>query len=311
MSSSLSPGLIVLLGVTASGKTNLAVQLAQNLGLPILSADSRQVYRGMDIGTAKPSLAERSQVAHYLIDLVDLNSSFSLAEYQMAAQNLIQQFHTQGITPMLVGGTGMYIKAILHGMKIPQVAAQPELRRQLESLGQRHCHQLLTQVDPATNIHQHDQVRTIRALEIFLVTGTPPSALQQEHPPDYPILQIGLETPTNHRDLISDRLVQMLKQGWLSEIQALQQQYGADHPLLKTLGYGEMSAYLANQISLGQAQQATITHTLQFAKRQRTWFRNTGSQRYQIHWCDRTVSISSLLDLIHNRENWQVHPHNN
>lgn len=312
MSPSLSdrPGLIVILGVTASGKTSLAIQLAHTLALPILSADSRQVYRGMDIGTAKPSLTQRSQVPHYLIDLVDLDYHFSLADYQKAAQQLIQSFHAQGITPILVGGTGMYIKAILHGMNIPKVAAQPELRQQLQSLGQNYCHQLLTQVDPSINIHPHDQVRTLRALEVFFVTGSASSTLQQEQPPDYPILQIGLITPPNHRDLISDRVQQMLAQGWLAEIQTLQQLYGKEHHLLKTLGYGEMAAYLDHQITLEQAQEATIIHTLQFAKRQRTWFRNTSSQKFRIHWRDRQVSISDLLDLIHNRENWQVHTHN-
>jgi len=310
------PGLIVILGATATGKTGLAISLAKQLGLPIICADSRQVYRGMDIGTAKPSLEERAGIDHYLIDLVDLDQAFSLAEYQIEAQNLIDHFHQQNISPLLVGGTGMYIKSIIHGMRIPRVSAQPQLRSQLQQLGQSHCHQLLRQVDPDSLIHPNDQVRTLRALEVFYVTGKPLSQLQSEMPPKYPILQIGLETPPNHRQLVSDRLEQMLDRGWLQEIETLQNQYGKDHTLLKTLGYGEMSDYLSDRTSFNEAKTKTITHTMQFAKQQRTWFRNTGSQRYKIHWQDcrsdrSSLEVETLLDLIHNRENWQIHSHDN
>jgi tRNA dimethylallyltransferase len=307
-----TPGLIVILGATATGKTGLAISLATQLGLPIICADSRQVYRGMDIGTAKPSLEERVGIDHFLIDLVNPDQGFSLAEYQLEAQNLIDRFHQQSITPILVGGTGMYIKSIIHGMKIPRVSAQPQLRSQLQDLGQVYCHQLLAQVDPDTLIHPNDQYRTLRALEVFYVTGKPLSQLQAENPPSYPILQIGLETPANHRQLVSDRIEKMLDQGWLTEIESLQNKYGEENALLKTLGYGEMSDYLSDRTTLNEAKTKTITHTMQFAKQQRTWFRNTGSQRYKIHWRDRSnLEIESLLDLIHDRENWQVHSNDN
>lgn len=312
----MSPGLIVILGVTASGKTGLAIDLAKKLDLPILCADSRQVYRGMDIGTAKPDLAERQGIPHHLIDLVDLDRVFSLADFQTLAQDLISSYHRQNITPLLVGGTGMYIKSVIHGMRIPRVAAQPELRSQLQDLGQVHCHQLLCQVEPETPIHANDRVRTLRALEVFTVTGKTLTQLQGEQPPSYPILQIGLETPENHRDLIGDRLETMLEKGWLTEIQTLQAEYGRDHPLLRTLGYGEMSDYSSGSTSLLTAKDLTITRTLQFAKQQRTWFRHTGSQRFKINWLslenalgDR-ASLDYLLNLIHDRENWQVHSHN-
>jgi tRNA dimethylallyltransferase len=310
------PGLIVILGATATGKTGLAICLAERLGLPILCADSRQVYRGMDIGTAKPSLEERDGIDHFLIDLVNPDRGFSLAEYQLEAQNLIARFHQQNITPILVGGTGMYIKSIVHGMRIPRVSAQPQLRSQLQALGQAYCHQFLAQVDPETSIHPNDRYRTLRALEVFYVTGKPLSQLQAEMPPTYPILQIGLETPANHRQIVSDRLEKMLEAGWINEIETLQSQYGKENALLKTLGYGEMSEYLSDRLSLEEAKTKTITHTMQFAKQQRTWFRNTGCQRFKIHWCDRSSlenekNQAYLLDLIHNRENWQVHSNDN
>jgi tRNA dimethylallyltransferase len=300
-----SVGLIVILGATATGKTSLAIALAKHLNSlkysPILSADSRQVYRHFDIGTAKPSLEERQQVPHYLIDIAEPDTTLTLADYQDQAQTLITKFHAEGVTPILVGGSGLYIKAITAGLKIPRVAPQPELRSQLEELGQNYCYQVLQQVDPlgATKIHANDQIRTLRSLEVFYVTGKPLSEQQGEQPPDYPIVQIGLdcEDLDAYRKLVSDRTEQMLQDGWLDEIRDLQARYGADLPLLKTLGYAEMWDYLANKIDLETAKSLTVTHTCQFAKRQRTWFRGSGNGDLPIHWLR---SGSSLEDAI----NW-------
>jgi tRNA dimethylallyltransferase len=281
-------GLIVILGATATGKTSLAIALAKHLNSPILSADSRQVYRHFDIGTAKPSLEERQEVPHYLIDIAEPDTTLTLADYQEQAQTLIAKFHAEGVTPILVGGSGLYIKAITAGLKIPRVPPQPELRSQFEELGQNYCYQVLQQVDPlgATKIHANDQIRTLRSLEVFYVTGQPLSSQQGEQPPDYPIVQIGLdcEDLDAYRKLVSDRNEQMLQDGWLDEIRDLQARYGGDLPLLKTLGYGEMSDYLDNKTDLETAKLLTVTHTCQFAKRQRTWFRGSGNGDLPIHW---------------------------
>ena len=281
-------GLIVILGATATGKTSLAIAIAKHLNSPILSADSRQVYRHFDIGTAKPNLEERQQVPHYLLDIAEPDTTLTLADYQDQAQTLIAKFHDEGITPILVGGSGLYIKAITAGLKIPRVAPQPELRSQFEELGQNYCYQVLQQVDPigATKIHANDQIRTLRSLEVFYVTGQPLSSQQGEQPPDYPIVQIGLdcEDLDVYRKLVCDRTEQMLENGWLDEIRDLQNRYGADLPLLKTLGYDEMSDYLANKTDLETAKLLTVTHTCQFAKRQRTWFRGSGNGDLPIHW---------------------------
>ena len=283
-----SLGLIVVLGATATGKTSLAIALAKHLNAPILSSDSRQVYRHLNIGTAKPTMEERQGVPHYLIDIIEPDLTLTLADYQDRAQTLIAKFHAQRVTPILVGGSGLYIKAITAGLKIPRVPPQPELRSQLEELGQHYCYQVLQQVDPvgATKIHANDRVRTLRSLEVFYVTGQPLSAQQYEQPPSYPIVQIGLECVDldAYQKLVSDRTEQMLEQGWLDEIRDLQQRYGADLPLLKTLGYGEMSDYLSNKTDLATAKELTITHTCQFAKRQRTWFRGAGNGDLPIHW---------------------------
>ncbi|MEA5488731.1 MULTISPECIES: tRNA (adenosine(37)-N6)-dimethylallyltransferase MiaA [Pseudanabaena] len=283
-----SVGLIVILGATATGKTSLAIALAKHLNAPILSADSRQVYRHFDIGTAKPNIEERQGVPHYLIDIIEPDQTLTLADYQDQAQTLIAKFHAEGITPILVGGSGLYIKAITAGLKIPRVAPQPELRSQFEELGQNYCYQVLKQVDPmgATKIHANDQIRTWRSLEVFYVTGHPLSEQQYEQPPSYPIVQIGLDCQDldAYRKLVSDRTEQMFLNGWLDEIRDLQKLYGKDLPLLKTLGYGEMSDYLDNKTDLETAKLLTVTHTCQFAKRQRTWFRGSGNGNLPIHW---------------------------
>ena len=295
-------GLIVILGATATGKTSLAIALAKHLNAPILSADSRQVYRHLDIGTAKPTIEERQGVPHYLIDIIDPDQTLTLADYQDQAQTLIAKFHSEGITPILVGGSGLYIKAITAGLKIPRVPPQPELRSQLEELGQNYCYQVLQQVDPvgATKIHANDQIRTLRSLEVFYVTGQPLSEQQGEQAPDYPVVQIGLdcEDLDIYRKLVGDRVEQMLEQGWLNEIRNLQKLYGADLPLLRTLGYGEMSDYLANRTDLATAKELTIIHTCQFSKRQRTWFRGSGNGNLPIHWLPTGSNWEQAIELL-------------
>ncbi len=297
-----SAGLIVILGATATGKTSLAIALAKHLNSPILSADSRQVYRHLDIGTAKPTLEERQGVPHYLIDIAEPDTTLTLADYQDQAQNLIAKFHAESLTPILVGGSGLYIKAIVSGLKIPRVSPQPDLRSQFEDLGQNYCYQVLQQVDPdgATKIHANDQVRTMRSLEVFYVTGLPLSAQQGEKCPDYPIVQIGLECDDldAYRKLVSDRTEKMLENGWLDELRNLQLRYGKDLPLLKTLGYSEMSDYLANKNDLETAKLLTVTHTCQFAKRQRTWFRGSGNGDLPIHWLRSGSSLERAIGIL-------------
>ncbi|MBW4546696.1 MAG: tRNA (adenosine(37)-N6)-dimethylallyltransferase MiaA [Symplocastrum torsivum CPER-KK1] len=266
-------GLIVICGATATGKSGLALELTQRLGSVILSADSRQVYREFDIGTAKPSVAEQQLVPHYLIDICDPTETLTLADYQQQAQVLINRFSL----PLLVGGTGLYIRSIVQGLKIPRVAPQSELRSQLSSLGQTQLYAFLQQVDSvaAQKIHANDEVRTLRALEVFYVTGYPISKQQGENPPRYPILQIGLECSDSNTLIrrIEQRTEQMIASGWEAEVKALCQKYGIDLPLLDTLGYREMKQYLAGDTSLTEAKELTVLHTRQFAKRQRTWFR--------------------------------------
>ena len=279
-----NPSLITICGPTATGKSRLAIALAMRLNSVILSGDSRQVYRHFDIGTAKPTKAEQQQVTHHLIDICAPTETLTVADYQQQAQALITS--SSCFPLLLVGGTGLYIRSIVRGLKIPSVAPHQELRSQLQSLGQTQLYAMLQQVDPtaAQKIHPNDAVRTLRALEVFYITGNPISAQQGENPPNYPILQIGLDcvdsTILNRR--IEQRTQQMLESGLVAEVEFLCQKYGSDLPLLNTLGYAEIKQYLAGEISLAAAQDLTVLHTRQFAKRQRTWFRASP----QIEWYD-------------------------
>ncbi|MDF5732568.1 MAG: tRNA (adenosine(37)-N6)-dimethylallyltransferase MiaA [Rhizonema sp. PD38] len=278
--------LIVICGATATGKSGLALALARRLSCVIISADSRQVYRYFDIGTAKPTSDEQKSAPHYLINICNPTDTMTVADYQQQAQTLISAFNSPAgersssraclTLPLLVGGTGLYIRSVTRGMKIPRVAPQPQLRSQLESLGQYQLYIMLKQVDPvaAQKIHPHDLVRTLRALEVFYVTGSPLSAQQGENPPNYPILQIGLDCDSAHlTHRIARRTEKMIADGLVAEVEYLCQKYGSDLPLLKTLGYQEIKQYLAGEISLDKAQELTVLHTRQFAKRQRTWFK--------------------------------------
>ncbi len=277
--------LIVICGVTASGKSGLALEIAQRLNSVIISADSRQIYREFNIGTAKPTVAEQKLVPHYQIDICDPTEVLTLAEYQQQTQQLIANYKSS--IPLLVGGTGLYLDSITKGLKIPRVSPQPELRSQLSSLGQAQIYPWLVQVDSiaARKIHPNDQFRTLRALEVFYATGTPISAQQGENPPNYPILQIGLDCEVASLDQrIATRAKQMIKLGLVEEVAYLCQKYGEQLPLLNTLGYAEIKQYLAGELNLEQAIAQIVTHTRQFAKRQRTWFK----KNQQINWFDNT-----------------------
>ena len=272
----MSPKLIVICGPTATGKSGLALRCAKALNSPILSADSRQVYQNFDIGTAKPTPAEQRQVPHHLINICPPTATLTAAQYQEMAQALIEQYHARGVTPILVGGTGLYIQSIVQGLRIPRVPPQPDLRQQLGTIAQSERYQWLRQVDlPSTlKIHPHDEVRTLRALEVYYATGLSLSAQQGTDPPNYPILQIGLEATDPAYDArILLRIQQMLQQGWLDEVQQIISRYGSSLPLLQTLGYAEIQQHLSGSISLDQAIAQAALRTRQFAKRQRTWFR--------------------------------------
>lgn len=275
------PGLIVILGPTASGKSALALDMACHLDLPILNGDSRQVYRGMDVGTAKATPAQQRLAPHCLLDLRDPDQPMTVQEFQALARQCILRFHRRGITPLLVGGSGLYVAAVTQGLRPPALPPQPALRRQLAALGQPHCHGLLRCADPvaARRIHPNDTVRTQRALEVIYGTGRALSLQQRRRPPTYPVLEIGLD-PEDLHQRIHQRTAAMVTGGLLEETQQLMERFGPELPLLQTMGYREACQLLTGRMDRQQAVAAINRRTRQYAKRQLTWFRG----QHRPHW---------------------------
>ena len=289
------PLVIVLLGPTASGKTALGIELAQALDLAVLSVDSRQLYIEMDIGTAKPTPAQRAAVRHELLDLRRPDQPINLQEFREEAERAIAAEHARRGIALLVGGSGLYLKAITQGMTPPAVPPQPQLRAQLEALGQPLCHQLLVAADPlaGARIMANDAVRTQRALEVLYATGMPLSAQQGATPPPWRVLELGLNPPDLKRR-IAQRSNQLFADGLVEETRRLVERYGAECPLLDTIGYGEARAVLNAELSEPEAIALTTRRTQQFAKRQRTWFR----RQHQPLWLDGADPLQQGLQAI-------------
>jgi tRNA dimethylallyltransferase len=281
--------LAVIVGPTAAGKTRLALRLAGELEAEIVSADSRQIYRGMDIGTDKPTAEERQRVPHHLIDIVDPDEEFTLARYQDMAYAAIDDVLARSSVPLLVGGTGLYIKAVVEGWTIPRVrpneALRTELYREAELKGGVALHARLRQVDPvaAEKIDPRNVRRVIRALEVYLETGRPISELQRRRPPPYRVLQIGLTM--ERADLyqrIDQRVDRMIERGLVEEVRGLVKQgYGYELPAMSGLGYRQVGCYLRDEISLEEAIRLIKRDTRRFVRQQYNWFRLDDEG---IHW---------------------------
>ena len=289
------PLMIALLGPTASGKTALGIALAQALDLAVLSVDSRQLYQEMDIGTAKPTPAQRAAVRHELLDLRRPNQPINLQEFRADAERAIAAEHARRGIALLVGGSGLYLKAITQGMTPPAVQPQPQLRAQLEALGQPLCHQLLVSAYPTAGarIMANDAVRTQRALEVIYATGLPLSSQQGAAPPPWRVLELGLNPP-DLKQRISQRSAQLFADGLVEETRGLVARYGAECPLLNTIGYCEAKAVLRGELQEGEAIALTTKRTQQFAKRQRTWFR----RQHEPLWLDGGDPLQQALQAI-------------
>lgn len=275
------PPVVVLLGPTAVGKTELSLGLCERFGGEVVGADSRQIYRGMDIGTAKPTAAEQARTPHHLIDICAPDEPFSLADYQARAYVTIDAIHARGRVPFLVGGTALYLRAVVEGLRIPEAPPDPQLRAELEAFlaeqGRDALFQRLQQLDPATAavIDRQNPRRVLRALEIFLTTGQSKVALEGAHPPPYRFLQLVLDRPRpNLYDRIDRRVDAMIAQGLIAETQRLLAAgYRPPLPAITSLGYREIIAYLEAGLPLPQAIEKIKTETHRFVRHQYTWFR--------------------------------------
>lgn len=289
--------LVVIIGPTAVGKTALSLELAEEFDGEIISGDSMQVYRGMDIGTAKAEPHELARVPHHLIDIISPAEEYSVAIFQDSATRLITEINQRGRLPFLVGGTGLYIEAVTHRFQFAESAHDQELRERLQRLadteGVEALHARLAAVDPITaeRLHPNDVRRVIRALEIYETTGYTMADYQHRAKQSpYDLLMIGL---TMERGLlyerINQRVDQMIEAGLVEEVRSLLDQgYDASLVSMQGLGYKELIPYLYGEITLEKAINDIKQRTRHFAKRQLSWFR----RMEEVHWFDLTDPAS-------------------
>ncbi len=275
------PRVAALVGPTAVGKTAVALALAEGLGAEIVNADSLQIYRELDIGTAKPTPAERARVPHHLIDAADPPEPYDADRYCAEGRAVLAALHARGVAPLVVGGTGLYIKALLSGL-FPEGSPAPQvrsrLRRELTDLGLPALYTRLLHLDPdtAARLHPHDTYRIIRALEVMEATGRPLSALIAAHrfqDAPYRVLKLGLRLPREELYQRIDQRVQvMLDAGWLEEVKELLSRYPPDLKPLQALGYRHLINFLSGRWTWEEALTLLARDTRRYAKRQLTWF---------------------------------------
>jgi tRNA dimethylallyltransferase len=298
-----APEVLALVGPTAAGKTALALQLAEYLPVEVVSADSRTVYRWMDIGTAKPTLEERRRLPHHVIDVVDPDEAYSLAIYQQQALQAIARIRQRGRVPLLVGGAGLYVSAVCEGLALPDVAPDHAFRRALEeragSEGWQVLQHDLAEVDPASaeRIDPRNVRRVIRALEVFHVTGRPFSAWQKPSAdPPISCVQVGLQVERAALYArIDARIDAWISGGLVEEVRGLLERgYAPGLPSMSGIGYREVARFVAGELDLNAAVAQFKQATHQYAKRQMTWF----GARSAIRWLDAdNASVDALLQL--------------
>lgn len=272
-----------IVGPTASGKTALALELADLLPLEVISCDSQAVYRGMDVGTAKPTLEERSRVPHHLVDVAEVGEEFSVARYVELADAAIAQVRARGKLPLLVGGTGLYLRSLLYGL----MEAPPKdeaLRARLEAQSPAALRERLLRVDPeaARRIPPRDLVRTVRALEVYELTGKTISDHHREHRrgPRYRAVVLGVTPPRDELyRRVNERARRMVEEGLFEETRGLVTRRGARGRLYRTIGYREALEHLESGISAEEALARMQQAQRRYAKRQLTWFR-----KMEVRW---------------------------
>jgi tRNA dimethylallyltransferase len=295
--------IIAIVGPTATGKSAMAIELALALGGEIVSADSRQVYRYMDIGTAKPSREDRAKVPHHIIDIINPNDDFTLATYQELAFAAIADIQRRGKLALLVGGSGLYVRAVTGGLSIPKVAPDPELRHNLEERAANEGYQVLydelQKLDPqaAGKIDPRNVRRTIRALEVCITAGVPFSQLKRSSPR---VSSIAIGLTTERDELyrrIDSRIDEMIKRGLVDEVRLLLDHgYSPELPAMSGLGYKQIVSHLKGEISLEEAIQRIKFETHRFSRNQYAWFRLKDEN---IHWFDiRNEPLGSIKDVV-------------
>lgn len=288
------PKLIVILGPTASGKTDLAVKLAREFDGEIVSADSRQIYREMDIGTNKTISSQQLVARQHMIDVASPNEEFALAQYKEKALKMIKDIHNRGKIPFLVGGTGLYIQAIVDNLQIPKVAPNKALRERLEKLKLAKLLEMLKKVDSqaAEVIDSSNKRRLIRALEVSLGTGKAFSSVQSKGKPFFDCLQIGIKIPREELyKKINKRVDEMIEEGLADEVKKLKEKYSCALPSMSGIGYKELCNFFKGKNDLNEAIRLIKRNTRRYARRQMTWFRRDK----RIRWIEKREQTKNLI----------------
>ena len=295
--------LIAIIGPTAVGKTKLALQLAKDFNGEIVNADSRQVYRFMDIGTAKPDNTDQSAVPHHLVDIIDPDMPYNLAVYKKLAYEAIEDIQGRQKLPFLVGGSGLYIWSVLEGWSIPHVFPDAEFRHRLEAVAKErgidNLYQELCEVDPvaAAKIMPGNLRRVIRALEIYQATGKPASDFWQKEPPPFHILIIGLTVARKLLyKMIDFRVEGMIESGFVDEVRGLSAKgYSTDLPSMSGIGYSQINNFIRGELDLLEAVERIKYETHRFARHQYAWFRLNDAR---IHWFNASDNIESEVNVL-------------
>ena len=274
---------IAVVGATASGKTSYAIELAKKINGEIISADSRLVYKGMDIGTAKPTIDEMQEIPHYMIDVVEPEYNYSVGLYVKEAQKHITDIISRGKVPIVVGGTGLYFRVLLENYDLPDVKPDYELRKELSSYSYEELLEMLTKLDEkaANSVEKNDKKKLIRYIEIIKLAGKPLDLVRGVKEKEFNVEWIGLNFP---REILYDRINKrvdlMIEQGLIDETKKLLQKHGRISNITDTIGYREVLSYLDGELSLDEAKDKLKQNTRNYAKRQLTWFR----KNEQINW---------------------------
>lgn len=301
------PPVVLIVGPTAVGKTELAIQLAERMNGEIVSVDSRLFYRGMDIGTAKPSKEEMARAPHHLVDIVDPDETLSLAIFQKMARDVIADIHERGRLPFLVGGTGQYIRSVTQGWNPPEVQPINRLRKVLEQLkeqrGKEWLHAKLQTLDPeaATAIDLRNARRTIRALEVIFTTGRKFSEQRAQSDSPYQLITIGLTRPREELyRRVDERIEEMFAKGLLEEVKGLVERgYSPSLPSMSAIGYGECVSVIRGSMTLDQAKVEMKRKTRIFVRRQANWFKESDPHIQWFH-AERMDSPAEIEEFIRN-----------
>ncbi len=277
---------IAIVGPTASGKTKLAIEMAKELDTEIISADSRLVYKGFDIGTAKPTKEEQSIIKHHLIDVVEPEIDYSVADYVDLAAEKIREIHSKGKVPIVAGGTGLYFRILLENYALPRIEANSQLRQELEEMDTDSLYSELIKLDPksAEKIHKNNRVRVIRALEVTKILNKPFSEAVGLKDSEYDVEWVFPQIES--RDILYDRINKrvdiMVEDGLVDETKHLLNKHGRIKNLVNTIGYQEIIGYIDGIFSLEEAKEQIKQNTRRYAKRQLTWFRKNPHLNFEI-----------------------------